>query len=148
MYDPSKCCPSLLELVKASITMKHYHKSVTKWIRGKVASLVPVIGFLLCIISFIRTRHSTIVQQLDSIIMWLCGRKKKVTQSFNYNVQFYKLVFGSLNRLGWCQSIDATRQRIDVLRQDFDSKVKRWRDKLSVKERGINHCECDIIFCM
>ncbi|KAL3887694.1 hypothetical protein ACJMK2_000088, partial [Sinanodonta woodiana] len=70
MYDANKC---LLELVKTSITKKHYHNSVTKWIRR----------------NFIRTRHSAILQQLGSIIIWLGGCKKKFTQSFNYNVQFY-----------------------------------------------------------
>ncbi|KAL3831965.1 hypothetical protein ACJMK2_023653 [Sinanodonta woodiana] len=81
MYDANKC---LLELVKTSIIKKHYHNSVTKWIRR----------------NFIRTRHSAILQQLDSIIIWLGGCKKKLTQSFNYNVQFYlNLLFGSI-RLG------------------------------------------------
>ncbi|KAL3855763.1 hypothetical protein ACJMK2_014965 [Sinanodonta woodiana] len=75
MYDANKC---LLELVKTSITKKHYHNSVTKWIRRKLLILVPVI-FLLCIISFIRTRHSAILQQLDSIIIWLGGCKKRLT---------------------------------------------------------------------
>ncbi|KAL3882075.1 hypothetical protein ACJMK2_028448 [Sinanodonta woodiana] len=81
MYDANKC---LLELVKTSIFKKHYHNSVTKWIRRKLIILVPV----MIPQTFIRTRHSAILQQLDSII-WLGGCKKKLTQSFNYNVQFY-----------------------------------------------------------
>ncbi|KAL3868085.1 hypothetical protein ACJMK2_040922 [Sinanodonta woodiana] len=64
MYDANKC---LLELVKTSITKKHYYNSVTKWIRR----------------NFIRTRHSAILQQLDSIIIWLGGCKKNFVSSDN-----------------------------------------------------------------
>ncbi|KAL3876529.1 hypothetical protein ACJMK2_034370, partial [Sinanodonta woodiana] len=105
MYDANKGFPSLLELVKTSTTRK----------QRKITSLVPVIDSLLFIISFMRIGHSTILQQLVSIIMWLGST---ISQPMYV-------------RLEWCQSIDATRRRIHGLSQDFDSKVKLRRDKLS-----------------
>lgn len=110
-------CPTLLEFLTASVTKKQSHKQMTKTKKHKTVSLLPIIGSMLCIIGHTRSSQCSILQQLVSIMLWLGGCKRKV--------------FKSLNKLGWCISIDSTKNRIDSIRQNYDEQVKKWMENIS-----------------
>ena len=76
--EAQRKCPMLLECLTASVTKKHYHKTMSKRKGKNIISLQPVIGSLLCIIAHTRSRHYSILQHLVSIMMWLGGCKRKV----------------------------------------------------------------------
>ena len=71
-------CPALLSIVTASLTSKKRQKSKTKKKGEKIISMVPQIGSILNIIAFHWSTRCSVFQQMNSLMMWLGGCKRKV----------------------------------------------------------------------
>ena len=74
-------CPALLSIVTASLTSKKRQKSRTKKKGGKIISMVPQIGSILSIIAFHWSNRCSVFQQMNSLIMWEAGCKRKVVST-------------------------------------------------------------------
>ena len=73
-------CPALLSIVTASLTSTKRQKSRTK--KGeKIISMVPQIGSILSIIAFHWSTRCSVFQQMNSLMMWLGGCKRKVVST-------------------------------------------------------------------
>lgn len=73
-----KLCPTLLTFITAAVTKKHYQKTATKKKGKKIVSLFPIIGSVLCIFGYVKSKHCSLLQQMVSLMMWLGGCKRKV----------------------------------------------------------------------
>ena len=74
-------CPALLSIVTASLTSKKRQKSRTKKKREKFISMVPQIGSILNIIAFHWFNKCSVFQQMNSLMMWEAGCKRKVVST-------------------------------------------------------------------
>jgi len=88
LTDARKSCPCVLELLIAFLTKRKCHKTISRKRGGKNISLVPVVGTLLSIITNTRNWKSNVLQQMNSVMLWLGGCKRKVSFIFNIPISF------------------------------------------------------------
>lgn len=73
-----RLCPTLLTFITAAVTKKQYQRTATKKKGKKIVSLLPIIGSVLCIFGYVKTKRCSLLQQMVSLMMWLGGCKRKV----------------------------------------------------------------------
>ncbi|KAJ8297377.1 hypothetical protein KUTeg_023908 [Tegillarca granosa] len=110
-------CPMLTSvLVSATTTEKSEKQMGLRFNPGTTA--IPTIGVLASIITYkAKPNKFKLLQQMNSIQMWLSGCKREAFNRFNH--------------LGWCMGIKATRGVIDKIRVNYDSEVSVWKEKVS-----------------
>lgn len=86
-----KLCPTILTFVTAAVTKKHSQKSATKKKGKKAISLFPIIGSILCILGYARSKRCSLLQQMVSLMMWLGGCKRKVKKMLSSNSNYVLL---------------------------------------------------------
>lgn len=71
-------CPAILTFITAYVTKKTSQKSAIKKNGKKTISLFLIIGSILCIFGYARSKRCSLLKQMLSLMMWLGGCKIKV----------------------------------------------------------------------
>ncbi|XP_062611695.1 uncharacterized protein LOC134273511 isoform X2 [Saccostrea cucullata] len=117
LLEMKEHCPLLTSSLLGSVTSKRTVETVSLRAKPKI-SAVPTICTVMAILAYQgNQRKMSNLQELNSVQMWLASCKRQL--------------FAKFNHLGLCVGIHATRNAVDRIRHNFDSKVMEWRNAVT-----------------